>query len=336
MVSELSPRGRNTKEAGRNVVDRIRMAWLLPLVVATILAGRSPAEDLFRPDHPRPATRSMDSRSDAVLVLRVGEAYPVLERSRRGSHVRVAHPSDPNRVGWVRFSPTELRTPEPGPRDARYSSGWAGHYRAVADLRDGALEKALRAANRNMWTLGYDSARDVMFSQIDNAGGEVRCVYTGLMFRAGKRPGVRPGGVTMNTEHTWPQSDFDKREPMRSDLHHLFPTETESNGVRSSKAFDELGDKEGQAVGGLGARTTEDAFEPPAAHKGNVARAMLYFAVQHRRDIPQATEKVLRRWHREDPVDDAERRRNQLIYQYQLSRNPFVDHPELVGKISDY
>ena len=36
------------------------------------------------------------------------------------------------------------------------------------------------------------------------------------------------------------------------------------------------------------------------------------------------------KWHEEDPVDDFERQRNQVIYAYQRNRNPFIDYPELV------
>jgi endonuclease I len=37
---------------------------------------------------------------------------------------------------------------------------------------------------------------------------------------------------------------------------------------------------------------------------------------------------VLYDWHLEDPVDDLERARNDVIYSYQGNRNPFIDHPE--------
>lgn len=42
---------------------------------------------------------------------------------------------------------------------------------------------------------------------------------------------------------------------------------------------------------------------------------------------------TLVRWHQEDPVDDFERKRNDLVYQYQGNRNPFIDHPEYANTI---
>lgn len=40
---------------------------------------------------------------------------------------------------------------------------------------------------------------------------------------------------------------------------------------------------------------------------------------------------VLLQWHQDDPVDDYERNRNQVIYGFQGNRNPLVDHPEYVS-----
>jgi len=42
---------------------------------------------------------------------------------------------------------------------------------------------------------------------------------------------------------------------------------------------------------------------------------------------------VLYQWHIEDPVDDVERARNDVVYSYQGNRNPFIDHPEWVAKL---
>ena len=43
---------------------------------------------------------------------------------------------------------------------------------------------------------------------------------------------------------------------------------------------------------------------------------------------------VLLKWNEQDPVDDIERKRNEIIYtKYQHNRNPFIDHPEWANGI---
>jgi endonuclease I len=42
---------------------------------------------------------------------------------------------------------------------------------------------------------------------------------------------------------------------------------------------------------------------------------------------------TLIQWNAEDPVDDRERTRNDVVYSFQGNRNPFVDHPEWVNAI---
>ena len=77
---------------------------------------------------------------------------------------------------------------------------------------------------------------------------------------------------------------------------------------------------------------------------------MLYFATRYQNQIPrfkyndmtdgsvnQTYEKwflkILLKWHKQDPVSDIEKRRNDIACQYQKNRNPFIDHPEWVKLI---
>lgn len=91
-------------------------------------------------------------------------------------------------------------------------------------------------------------------------------------------------------------------------------------------------------------------FEPPLTLKGDFARSYFYLSTAYWNkwaccdgdanngsDIKPWLEQVLRAWHELDPVDDAERARNDLIYKsYQNNRNPFIDYPEFVAQISDF
>jgi len=93
--------------------------------------------------------------------------------------------------------------------------------------------------------------------------------------------------------------------------------------------------------------------------RGDVARTMLYMDLRYEGDVHQIRQTLepdlvltdntsliqttgsnttgtaymgrlatILQWHMEDPVDDIERRRNDIIYAFQGNRNPFVDHPE--------
>ncbi|MBU0551794.1 endonuclease [Myxococcota bacterium] len=194
-----------------------------------------------------------------------------------------------------------------------------------------ALASTAAAGQR---TLGYDTARAFMFSTLDNQGGQVQCVYTGEWVSA---RGIPPNEV-MNTEHTWPKSRGADFSPARADLHHLFPTMSRANSARSSNPFGDVTsatDTFGPASLGWSA-DGRFVFEPRPEHKGDAARAMLYFSTRYDMRISAAEEATLRRWHLEDPVSAGERARNDGVEARQGNRNPFIDHPEWADCVADF
>lgn len=147
-----------------------------------------------------------------------------------------------------------------------------------------------------------------------------------------------PKEFRINCEHTWPKSKGAKQYPAVSDLHHLYPSEKDINSKRANLPFCNVKKvfwEHGGSKMGLGNAPTE-CFEPPQDHKGNVARSMFYFATRYGLFIDAAQESVLRQWHKEDPVDRNDIRRNNMIEEYQGNRNPFIDQPYLVDLISDF
>ncbi len=202
--------------------------------------------------------------------------------------------------------------------------------------------------------LGYNSARDAMYGTIDNKDGNIVCVYTGFTIQANTRGDAFSKGI--NTEHTWPQGMFGSDEPMRGDIHHLFPTLVEANSERSNDPFDEIPDDQTTSwwyLDNKGSQTsipTENIdlyseevsgkFEPREDHKGNVARAIFYFwaIYQNTNDVSDdasffnGMKDVLLTWHDLDPVDEAEVQRSLGAEQAQGNRNPFVHDTTLVRR----
>lgn len=206
-------------------------------------------------------------------------------------------------------------------------------------LSDDALEAAMRQSNTGRIDLGYGGARDFMFQyQMDNVGaqGEIECVYTGRTAFVTDRRNAQDQH-DYNTEHTWPQS-LGATGSAKSDIHHLFITDMQANGRRGSYPFCNVVSSDWSEGGSkLGTDSTgQTCFEPRDVQKGNTARAMFYFAVTYQYDIPANTEATLRAWATQDPVTAADRARNDAVSGVQMTRNFFVDYPELIDEISDF
>lgn len=194
--------------------------------------------------------------------------------------------------------------------------------------------------------LGYSNARMRMYNYIDNYNNSIVCVYGGYV-KSWNYGGTGTNPAPINAEHTVPQSFFGKSEPMRSDIHHLFPTYDRWNSRRSNYPFSEISDSsttywmvntsESGSIPSSNidnySEGTSSRFEPREDQKGNTARAVFYFYTMYPNyDISQVGDiNTLYQWHLDDPVDSTELERNNRIETYQGNRNPYIDNPTWVG-----
>jgi endonuclease I/V8-like Glu-specific endopeptidase len=144
--------------------------------------------------------------------------------------------------------------------------------------------------------------------------------------------------LPFNCEHVVPQSWYDKREPMRGDLHHLFACEAGCNSFRGNIPYFDFADFE-EAVRDACGKRLENRFEPTAG-KGAVARATLYFLLRYPGEINRTAQEyevdrleTLLGWHEAEPVTEHEKHRNAAIFEKQGNRNPLIDFPEWISRI---
>lgn len=201
--------------------------------------------------------------------------------------------------------------------------------------------------------LGYNKARQVMFGLIDlkkdNRGYYLKDVYChNEIVRPDIGPMKIPNNTVVNCEHTWPQSKFTSKfnsEMQKSDLNHLFTTNSKANSTRGNNPFGEVNGKNPSpdctesSYGYVTDKNTNSqvmVFEPPTEHKGNAARAIFYFSVRYKLPIDPTQEEILKNWNKDDPVDAEEMERNDMVEKAQGNRNPFIDFPEMANLIHDF
>lgn len=199
--------------------------------------------------------------------------------------------------------------------------------------------------------MSYGMTRDTMFRYVYAVNDSLSCVYTGhtLYMDPSKDPTttVLLGGSDngINTEHTFPRSKGAEFGNPKSDMHHLFPTRAIANEERSNFPFGEIDDDDtdkwfykdeillSKPTSNIDAYSEWrwQRFEPREAHKGNVARAMMYFYTMYKDeadakdpDFFSGMQSTLCDWHFQDPVDSLEYARTNLIAQWQQYPNPFI------------
>lgn len=168
---------------------------------------------------------------------------------------------------------------------------------------------------------------------------------------------TQEGKYVWNKEHIWAKSNgFDTKGAYAySDLHHLRASDWKNNNARSNFPFGPASsgkyvkDFDGNDSGKL---ISNKVYEPQACDRGDVARALFYMATRYysgdgsngtRLTLTNGTDSsggkwgyvsTLLQWNEQDPPDEFEKHRNDLIYeQFQHNRNPFIDHPEYANRI---
>ena len=190
-----------------------------------------------------------------------------------------------------------------------------------------------------------------------NNSNNIKCFYSNKSISKNDKDGSSSASVVWNREHLYPQSKgFKSNDAIaHNDIHHLRATEKTINGKRGSDNFTDSGLKAlcGEAIAN--------------SIKGDIARAVLYMTVRYETDdytsytydgktytdsddldleLSSSTGTNTKpytgsyylgdlanliKWNYEDPVDEAEKKRNEVVFGIQGNRNPFIDYNEFVA-----
>jgi endonuclease I len=147
-----------------------------------------------------------------------------------------------------------------------------------------------------------------------------------------------------NREHVFPRSlatpPMDTSYPSAgTDAHGLRAVDSQMNSSRSNRAF--------ESGSGDSYITSNGNFYPGDEWKGDVARILTYLYLRYPTQCEAVTvgigpssysfladmPNVFLEWNAEDPVSAFEMERNEVIYENQGNRNPFIDNPYLATRI---
>ncbi|MFN3271582.1 MAG: endonuclease [Cloacibacterium caeni] len=244
-----------------------------------------------------------------------------------------------------------------------------GYYDGTAGLSGAALKTKLWEIIKNshqdkgydgLWTAYYTTDRDKYYEK-DNSlldmYSEKPTSTDSYNFTLGSNQcgNYNSEGDCYNREHTIPQSSFKDGYPMRSDVHHVLPTDGYVNNKRGTYPYGVVASSSWTSTNGskLGSSAVNGysgtVFEPIDEFKGDFARIIFYFATRYENIISNVSFPMfgdsaypgisswslpmLLQWHTNDPVSEKEIDRNNAAYTYQGNRNPFIDHPEYVALI---
>ncbi|AZA84848.1 endonuclease I [Chryseobacterium lactis] len=246
----------------------------------------------------------------------------------------------------------------------------AGYYNAANGLSGAALKTALSTIITNghqdkgyngLWTAfkttdidkDYENDGSILDIYSEKPGGPDPYKYMPGTNQCGT---YSTEGNCYNREHVIPQSLFSEASPMVADINFIRATDGKVNGMRSNYPYGKVGSatftsKNGSKLGNSSSSGYSGVvFEPIDEFKGDVARMIFYFVTRYQSKLSSFSSgnmlgssafpglqtwelNVLLAWHNQDPVSQAEIKRNNASYSYQGNRNPFIDNPGYVNQI---
>lgn len=222
------------------------------------------------------------------------------------------------------------------------------------------LKTTLHNIIKSQKVLGYSSGNPNVWDALKqtdedpNNPDNLILIYTGRSEKKSRQDdGQSNDPDSWNREHIWAKS-YGLGNPYNdpgaaTDIHALRPADRSVNTDRWNKFFDNGGTPNSEATG---CYSDGDSWEPRDEVKGDVARMIFYMTVRYEGNNGEpdcemtndmslfnsgqtvhGRKTTLLEWHKQDPVSEWERNRNEKIYEIQGNRNPFIDHPEYVNYI---
>ena len=234
-----------------------------------------------------------------------------------------------------------------------YPKQGSGQDEIFPGLEGEILLDSLVGKYKTNTVLNWSNARDTLYGRIDKYNDSIYGIYTqhALHLPTGVDPTqwlfMNGSANGINTEHAYPQSKgaFDGTQG-HSDMYNLYPTRTAVNSARADFPYAEIDDnitdtwyRHSQERNAIPiqhideySEWTNSKFEVREDQKGNIARSIFYFFTTYRDfalaadpDYFELQREDLCYWHFEDPADEREEMRNELIATYQGGyKNPFI------------
>ncbi|GGG55550.1 endonuclease [Bizionia arctica] len=231
----------------------------------------------------------------------------------------------------------------------------SGYYNSLDGLEDVVLRQALQdiIADPNVVRAQtYNDCIDILKEADQNPenSNEVWLVYLeqGRAKLDFQLTSVNTG--TWNREHTFPRSRAGyysiEEDEIADGIDVFWETKADSlrHGNSDAHALRAVDGPENSSRGNQFYGEYNGPTGVPGGFRGDVARGVFYLAVRYNgleivNGFPEGLVgqfgdlQTLLEWHRNDPPDDYEMNRNNVVYNWQFNRNPFIDQPDLIEYI---